>query len=94
MALWYEHLGMLDPSFQHPESVQCIQLVNQVANENWEKYASETLEQDLMSHLLRYPIQVGNNGIVTTLPGVNHFPDTKANVLGTKSDYFPPILTT
>ncbi|KAH8504208.1 hypothetical protein Peur_046211 [Populus x canadensis] len=94
MALWYEHLGMLDPSFQHPESVQCIQLVNQVADENWEKYASETLEQDLMCHLLRYPIQVGNNGIVTTLPGVNHFPDTKANVLGTKSDYFPPILTT
>ncbi|KAJ6915151.1 phospholipase D alpha 1-like [Populus alba x Populus x berolinensis] len=95
MALWYEHLGMLDPSFQHPESVPCIQLVNQVANENWEKYAGETLEQDMTSHLLRYPIQVGNNGVVTTLPGAaNHFPDTKANVLGTKSDYFPPILTT
>ncbi|XP_011039694.1 PREDICTED: phospholipase D alpha 1-like [Populus euphratica] len=95
MALWHEHLGMLDSSFEHPESVQCIQKVNQVANDNWEKYTSETLEQDLMSHLLRYPIQVGNNGIVTTLPGaVNHFPDTKANVLGTKSDYLPPILTT
>ncbi|KAL3587043.1 hypothetical protein D5086_013910 [Populus alba] len=95
MALWYEHLGMLDPSFQHPESVPCIQLVNQVADENWEKYAGETLEQDMTSHLLRYPIQVGNNGVVTTLPGAgNHFPDTKANVLGTKSDYFPPILTT
>lgn len=95
MALWYEHLGLLDPSFQHPESVQCVQLVNQIADENWDKYASETLENDLMSYLLRYPIDVARNGAVTTLPGApKYFPDTKANVLGNKSDYLPPILTT
>ncbi|KAJ6330016.1 hypothetical protein OIU76_008778 [Salix suchowensis] len=94
MALWYEHLRMLDPSFQHPESVQCIQLVNEIAMDNWEKYASETLDHDMISHLLKYPIQVTNNGVITTLPGVDHFPNTKASVLGTKSDYFPPILTT
>ena len=30
MALWYEHLGMLDNSFLHPESVECVQKVNQI----------------------------------------------------------------
>ncbi|CAK7353678.1 unnamed protein product [Dovyalis caffra] len=95
VALWYEHLGLFDPSFKHPENVQCIQQVNQIASQNWEKYASETFDHDLISHLLRYPIEVANTGVVTTLPGgIKHFPDTKANVLGTKSDYLPPILTT
>ncbi|KAK6156500.1 hypothetical protein DH2020_010748 [Rehmannia glutinosa] len=27
MALWYEHLGLLDDSFCHPESLECIQKV-------------------------------------------------------------------
>ena len=31
MALWYEHLGMLDNSFLHLESVKCVQRVNQIA---------------------------------------------------------------
>nr|POE52235.1 phospholipase d alpha 1 [Quercus suber] len=31
MALWYKHLGMLDNSFLHPESVECVQRVNQIA---------------------------------------------------------------
>lgn len=94
MALWYEHLGMLDDSFSHPESVGCIKKVNQIADKYWDLYSSETLEHDLPGHLLRYPIAVSSEGDVTELPGTEFFPDTKARVLGAKSDYLPPILTT
>ncbi|KAI4379289.1 hypothetical protein MLD38_005607 [Melastoma candidum] len=94
MALWYEHLGMLDDSFLQPESPECIQTVNQIAQKYWDLYSSETLEHDLPGHLLRYPIGVSADGEVTEMPGMEHFPDTKARVLGTKSDYMPPILTT
>lgn len=94
MSLWYEHLGMLDDSFQRPESVDCVQKLNHIADQYWDLYASETLEQDLPGHLLRYPIAVASEGEVTELPGMEFFPDTKARVLGAKSDYMPPILTT
>nr|XP_043635662.1 phospholipase D alpha 1 [Erigeron canadensis] len=93
MALWYEHLGMLDDSFQLPESTECVKKVNQIADKYWDLYASENLEQDLPGHLLRYPIGVASEGNVTELPGTEFFPDTKARVLGGKVDYLPPILT-
>ncbi|OIT07436.1 PREDICTED: phospholipase D alpha 1 [Nicotiana attenuata] len=94
MALWYEHLGMLDETFLHPESEECVTKVNRMADKYWDLYSSESLERDLPGHLLRYPIGVASEGDVTELPGTEHFPDTKARVLGTKSDYLPPILTT
>ncbi|KAL9254225.1 Phospholipase D alpha 1-like protein [Drosera capensis] len=94
MALWYEHLGMLDDSFNHPESVHCIKKVNQVADKYWDLYSSESLECDIPGHLLRYPVGITSEGDVTELPGFEFFPDTKAKVLGAKSDYLPPILTT
>ncbi|KDP37092.1 hypothetical protein JCGZ_06148 [Jatropha curcas] len=94
MALWYEHLGMLDDSFLNPENEQCVRKVNQVAEKYWDLYSSETLEHDLPGHLLRYPIGITSEGDVTELPGTEFFPDTKARVLGAKSDYLPPILTT
>ncbi|KAH7866455.1 hypothetical protein Vadar_020634 [Vaccinium darrowii] len=94
MALWYEHLGMLNETFSHPNSVECVKKVNEIADKYWDLYASESLERDLPGHLLRYPIAVSSEGQVTELPGMEFFPDTKARVLGAKSDYMPPILTT
>ncbi|XAR50554.1 Phospholipase D [Bertholletia excelsa] len=94
MALWYEHLGMLDDSFLHPESRECVEKVNQIADKYWDLFASDNLDHDLPGHLLRYPIAVASEGKVTELPGFEFFPDTKARILGTKSDYLPPILTT
>lgn len=94
MALWYEHLGMLDDTFLHPESEECISKVNRVADKYWDLFSSEELENDLPGHLLRYPIGVASEGEITELPGMEFFPDTKARVLGAKSDYLPPILTT
>ncbi|KAL9387965.1 hypothetical protein Peur_021089 [Populus x canadensis] len=94
LGLWYEHLGMLDDTFLHPESEECVKKVNQITDKYWDLYSSETLEHDLPGHLLRYPIGVSSEGNVTELPGTEFFPDTKARVLGAKSDYMPPILTT
>jgi len=94
MALWYEHLGKLYDSFQNPETVECVQMVNEMAQAYWDQYSSDSLEQDLPGHLLTYPIGVASDGTITELPGLEHFPDTKARILGTKSDYMPPILTT
>ncbi|XP_042479616.1 phospholipase D alpha 1 [Macadamia integrifolia] len=94
MALWYEHLGMLDDSFDQPESVQCVQKVNKIAEKYWDIYSSDSLDRDLPGHLLCYPVAVASDGTITEFPGMEHFPDTKARILGAKSDYLPPILTT
>ncbi|GER53176.1 phospholipase D, partial [Striga asiatica] len=94
MALWYEHVGQLDDAFCYPESLECIRKVNRIAERNWSLYTSETLEHDLPGHLLRYPIGVTSDGRVVELPGAELFPDTKARVLGSGTEFYPPILTT
>lgn len=93
LGLWYEHLGMLDNCFLHPESLSCIKKLNEISQKYWDLYASETLEHDLPGHLLSYPIGVTASGEVTELPGLEHFPDTKARILGGMSA-IPPIITT
>lgn len=94
MSLWYEHLGMLDDTFLNPQNEDCVMKVNDLADKYWELYSSEELERDLPGHLLRYPIAISSEGVVTELPNFECFPDTKAPLLGVKSDYLPPILTT
>ncbi|KAM3269044.1 phospholipase D alpha 1 [Capsicum chacoense] len=96
MSLWYEHMGMLDDTFQHPETEECVRKVNEIADKYWDLYISESLESDLPGHLLRYPVGLTNDGDVVDLPGNGngYFPDTKAKVVGTRSDLLPPILTT
>ncbi|XWS17810.1 hypothetical protein CRYUN_Cryun33cG0100000 [Craigia yunnanensis] len=94
MALWQEHLGQVESSFRYPETLQCVQAVNSIADEFWNMYSSDTFKQDLPGHLLRYPVEISNTGVVKAMPNMNFFPDTKARVLGTKSDKLPPILTT
>ncbi|KAL6532702.1 Phospholipase D [Orobanche gracilis] len=95
MALWYEHMGMLDDIFCHPEHFECMGKVNSIAERNWDLYRSEALERDLPGHLMSYPIAVSSSdGTVTELPGMEHFPDTKARVVGSIAEFYPPILTT
>ncbi|CAN6336426.1 unnamed protein product [Urochloa humidicola] len=94
MSLWYEHLGAVDEAFTRPESLECVRKVNAMADRYWDLYAGDGPERDLPGHLLTYPVGVAADGAVTQLPGVEFFPDTQARVLGAKSDYLPPILTT
>ena len=67
--------------------------MNQIVEEYWDLYACDTLDYDLPGHLLSYLIRVTYNGKVTELPGLEYFPDTKARVLGSKSEMLPSILT-
>ncbi|KAL2346717.1 hypothetical protein Fmac_000717 [Flemingia macrophylla] len=95
-ALWYEHLGdngINTKIFDNPEHLDCINLVNRLAKTNWDLYSKETFDKNGMFHLMCYPIDVTNDGAITTLPGFDHFPDTKARILGCKSKILPPILT-
>lgn len=96
-ALWYEHLGHLNDTriFDDPQTEECIRLVNHFADTNWATYSEQTFDENReFHHLMRYPIEVTNHGTITNLPGLQYFPDTKARILGSKSDYLPPILTT
>ncbi|EFJ26601.1 hypothetical protein SELMODRAFT_441825 [Selaginella moellendorffii] len=92
MSLWYEHLGKLDNAYLHPSSLECVRKVNELADEYWAMFAGEEVV-DLPGHLLSYPIGITTTGEVCELPGRSQFPDTKANILGAKSDVLPPILT-
>jgi len=93
-ALWYEHIGDNSDDFDEPESVECVKLLNRVAERNWKLYCDDALDESVNTHLLRYPVEVGEDGSVTSLSGMQYFPDTMALILGSKSDYLPPILTT
>ncbi|KAL8492798.1 hypothetical protein ACS0TY_024116 [Phlomoides rotata] len=94
MSLWYEHLGLMDDKLYHPESLECIQMVNQIAERNWQLYISKSMEGDLPGHLLSYPLGVSSDGRVVELHATHHFPDTKAKVVGAVAELYPSILTT
>ncbi|RID76674.1 hypothetical protein BRARA_B03637 [Brassica rapa] len=96
ISLWLEHLRVITNPFMFPESEECIRMINAKADELWGLYSAQVYprDHDLPGHLLSYPISIGTNGEVTNLAGAELFPDTNAKVLGEKSNYLPPILTT
>lgn len=92
MSLWAEHLGKLEKCFEEPESYECVEHVNKIAKSNWDTFAGEE-NQALMGHLMTYPIHVGKNGKVSSLPGHELFPDVGGKVLGAPTN-LPDVLTT
>ncbi|KAM3299745.1 hypothetical protein ACQJBY_040977 [Aegilops geniculata] len=95
LALWQEHLGQAAATVDllQPSSLACVRRMNEVAQQHWDMFASDAPPQgDLPGHLLAYPIGVSDGGEL--LETTAFFPDTKARVLGNKSTYLPPILTT
>ncbi|KAK4583820.1 hypothetical protein RGQ29_021800 [Quercus rubra] len=93
MSLWAEHLGMLDTCFKEPESMECVKMVNEIAKDNWKSYTDANFML-LQGHLLKYPLQVDENGEVSPLPGQENFPDVGGKVLGAFSAHLPDTLTT
>ena len=92
MSLWAEHLGTVEECFRRPESEECVQLVNQMADDNWASYVSPQMV-DMKGHLMKYPVKVEQDGRVGPLPGQESFPDVGGKVLGTHSS-LPNALTT
>lgn len=93
MSLWAEQLGMMDSHFNEPESLECVRKVNQVAEDNRKRYIDHNFTL-LQGHLIKYPIQVDDDGKVGPLPGFETFPDIGGRVLGAPSPTIPDILTT
>ncbi|KAI4331373.1 hypothetical protein MLD38_029564 [Melastoma candidum] len=93
MSLWAEHLGMLDDSFEEPGSLDCVEKVNGIARDNWDKFTGESFTS-LQGHLLQYPVLVDTNGKVGPLHGSEQFPDVGGSVIGAYSNTLPDVLTT
>ncbi|KAK9990078.1 hypothetical protein SO802_025063 [Lithocarpus litseifolius] len=93
MSLWAEHLGKVDTCFEEPESLECVNTVNGIAKKNWKRYTDKDFTP-LQGHLLKYPVQVDENGKVSPLPGQENFPDVGGKVLGVHSVTLPDTLTT
>ncbi|KAH0456426.1 hypothetical protein IEQ34_014333 [Dendrobium chrysotoxum] len=92
MSLWAEHLGMLQPCFEDPQSLVCVQTVNKIADENWILY-NEKQMIPLQGHLIKYPIKVDASGNVGLLAGHECFPDVGFKVLGEHVPTLPDELT-
>ncbi|CAL4990567.1 unnamed protein product [Urochloa decumbens] len=97
LALWREHLGhavaqAAGGALLNPESPDCMNRLNQVAQQHWDMYASDTFQGDLPGHLMAYPVGISDRGEL--LETVTFFPDTKAWVFGSSSPKLAPILTT
>ncbi|KAI3808379.1 hypothetical protein L1987_24328 [Smallanthus sonchifolius] len=93
MSLWAEQLGALDKCYMDPETLECVNKVNKIAEDNWKRYTDDK-HTTLEGHLLRYPLKVDGNGNVSSLPGYENFPDVGGKVLGAHSPALPDILTT
>lgn len=93
MSLWAEHLGMINKQFMEPENLECVKTVNEMAEENWNRFTAEEFTA-LQGHLLKYPMQVDADGKVCSKPGHENFPDVGGYVLGAHSTALPDSLTT
>jgi len=94
LALWSAHLGGYCDEILNPGSAECVAKVQEISSEYWQRYTDEDPEHEDVK-LLRYPVNVDDDGTVSALDEpFNCFPDTIAPVLGAKSNYMPPKLTT
>ncbi|KAE9612927.1 putative phospholipase D [Lupinus albus] len=93
MSLWREHLGTLEENFEEPEKLECVRKVNEIAEDNWRRYTSEEFSL-LQGHILKYPVKVDSDGLISSLPDCENFPDAGGKILGTHSPTIPDILTT
>jgi len=89
MSLWVEHLGCLEPTFDAPESLECMRRVNDMAERNWQQYVAPEVT-DMKGHLLRYPLKIEDDGTVTNLPGYETFPDVGGKIMGCSSGMIMP----
>lgn len=85
MSLWAEHLGLVEECFDQPGSLECVQRVRSLGEQNWSQYAAEEVTE-MKGHLLKYPVEVGPTGTVGSLPECDTFPDIGGKILGSLGD--------
>ncbi|KAD4982715.1 hypothetical protein E3N88_19386 [Mikania micrantha] len=81
MSLWAEHLGTIDETFTHPETIECVRQVRLMAEANWLQFTSHEITE-MTGHLMKYPVRVERNGRVRSLEGSEEFPDVGGQIIG------------
>ncbi|KAK9927360.1 hypothetical protein M0R45_024545 [Rubus argutus] len=81
MSLWAEHIGLVEECFKQPESIECVQRVRSLSEQNWKQYVADEITE-MKGHLLKYPVEVGPTGEVEPLPGCVTFPDIGGKIVG------------
>ena len=91
MHTWASITNQMNDVFRNPSSRECVNAVNKIANENWQKYIGEETV-DMESYLLPFPLEF-EGGKIKPRTGLRDgkFPDTKASVLGKESMILPEI---
>jgi len=92
MSLWAEHLGLLEDTFNNPQSLDCVRRVNELAEKYWQQFTAEEVIK-IKGHLLKYPLKVEADGKVVPRPGNESFPDVGGKILGAHGS-LPDTLTT
>lgn len=94
LHIWASITGQMDDAFRNPSSPECVNLVNKIAERNWQTYLGEKT-MDMNSHLLPSPFEF-EGGNLRARKGLHDgkFPDTKADVLGKKSKLLPELFLT
>ena len=94
LSLWSSHTRKMLPCFLQPESAQCARTLNEIGRKNWEIFAGDIVaNMDENGQLMKYPLDISDNGKVMALPGKSLIPDTKASIMGTESALIPDTLT-
>ncbi|GKV36534.1 hypothetical protein SLEP1_g44655 [Rubroshorea leprosula] len=95
MSLWYEHTGVAENIYKEPESLECVQRMRMIGDEMWEIYSGEQIVDMEGVHLVTYPVDVTEDGVIGELVNSDgNFPDTKSPVKGRRSKVLPPLFTT
>ncbi|KAL6178979.1 hypothetical protein ACLB2K_050495 [Fragaria x ananassa] len=92
MSLWAEHLDGIEKTFEDPQSLECTKRVCEIAKQNWKHFIAEE-HREMKGHLMQYPVQVGKDGKVSSIPGAESFPDVGGKILGAPTN-LPDALTT
>eukprot|EP00127_Corallochytrium_limacisporum_P003247 Clim_evm96s147 gene=Clim_evmTU96s147 len=93
MALFNEHLNGLKEEYRDPAKPECVAAVREVCEENAKLFLQEK-PVDMKGHLILYPYQPDDEGILKCLPGFETVPDCKASFFGSDAAALPNILTT
>lgn len=92
MSLWAEHLDGIEKTFEDPQSLECTKRVCEIAKQNWKHFIAEE-HREMKGHLMQYPVQIGKDGKVSSIPGAESFPDVGGKILGAPTN-LPDALTT
>jgi phospholipase D1/2 len=94
MHIWASITDQMSDVFRNPESKECVDLMNSIADRNFKAYMGEE-PVDMTSHLLPFPLEFHQGTLIPRRGLVDgKLPDTTADAMGKKSVVFPEMFLT